>query len=143
MALEYEDLRKKYGQFAYPLVPTDQARVTIAHELGHIFLGHDIEYAEYFGVREFKKIPVSERQADDFAARLLCPSCVIWGLGLDSAEKISSYCKVSLPIAKKRHKRMCVLNQRNMFLTSDIEKELYGNFRNYINNENNSKDVKI
>ena len=113
-------------------LPTDLARVTVAHELGHIFLGHDIEYNEYFGVREFKKIPVSERQADDFAIRLLCPSCVIWGLGLDSAEEISNYCKVTMPMAKKRHKRMCILNERNMFLKSDIEKALFGNFRNYI-----------
>lgn len=118
-----------------------EARMTVSHELGHIFLGHDVEYAEYFGIREFKKIPVSERQADDFAARLLCPACVIWGLGLDSAEKIASYCRVPLSLAKKRYKRICVLNQRNKFLTSDIEKEIYINFRKYIQAEKASKDV--
>ena len=118
------------------------ARMTVAHELGHIFLGHDVEYAEYFGVREFKKMPANEKQANDFAVRLLCPACVIWSLGLDSAEAIAEYCKVSIDVAKKRYKRMCILNERNKFLSSEIEKTLYANFRNYIKSENNSKDVK-
>ena len=119
------------------------ARLSIAHELGHIFLGHDICYAEYFSVRVFKKETVSEKQADSFAIKLLTPACVIWGLGLDSAEDIADHCRVPLPAAKKRMARMTTLYKRNKFLSTASETAVYANFRKYIKNENNSKDVKI
>lgn len=123
-------------------LPVPSARMTVAHELGHIFLGHETEYAKYYGIHQFKKLPACEKQADDFAVRLLCPSCVIWGLGLNSAEEITDYCKLEMPIAKKRYNRMKTLYARNKFLTMDIEKALYANFRNYIKEETSSKDVK-
>ena len=105
-------------------------------------MGHDTIYAKYMGVREFKKLPANEKQADDFAIRLLCPACVIWGLELNSAEEIANYCRVELPIAKKRYARMRKLYERGKFLSDDMEKTIYANFRNYIKEETGSKDVK-
>jgi len=120
--------------------PTENARFTIAHELGHIFLGHETTHAKYLGAKEFKNKPVNEKQADMFALRLLCPACVIWGLDLRTANDIAAYCRVDQKVAAERHRRMKELYKRNKFLTSPMEKELYGNFKEYIKAENISKN---
>ena len=110
------------------------ARFTIAHELGHILLGHELAHAKYQGAKEFTRKPRSEQQADMFAVRLLCPACILWALDLHDAEDIAAVCKVPTEIAKQRAKRMEELYQRNMFLTSKTEQTVYENFRQYIEN---------
>lgn len=113
-------------------MPEEVCRFTIAHELGHIFLGHDMTYAKYSHLKEFENKPKSEQQADAFALRLLCPACVLWGLNISKAEDISVCCKVPLDIAKQREKRMRELRKRNKFLTSPLEKEVYEQFEKCI-----------
>ena len=108
------------------------ARFTIAHELGHIFLGHELAHAKYYGSQEFTKKPKSEQQADMFAIRLLCPACILWALDLHDAEDIVSVCRVPYDIAEIRAKRMKELYERNKFLTSDIERKVYESFKDYI-----------
>ncbi len=75
-------------------------------------------------------------QADMFAARLLAPACVIWGLNLHNAHEISQICNISYEAATYRAKRMELLYKRNKFLTSELEKEVYSNFENFINQYN-------
>ena len=97
------------------------SRFTIAHELGHIFLGHALTYAQYSNIQEFGEKPKAEEQADSFAIRLLCPACVLMSLELYDAESIAKYCKVPLSHAKNRAKRMHTLRRRNMFFTDPME----------------------
>lgn len=110
----------------------EESRYSIAHELGHIFLGHELVLTKYAGVQYFKELPVSEKQADMFAVRLLCPACVLWGLALHSAEDIAKTCLVDLSVAEKRAKRMNILYKRNKFLTDPAEERVYMNFSTYI-----------
>ena len=119
--------------------PTELSRFTIAHELGHIFLGHELKYAKYVGTTEIQCKPKSEQQADLFAQRLLCPACVIWGLNLHSAKDIAVYCKVEIAVAEPRAKRMASLYKRNKFLTNETEKEIYNGFKEYIDKKNDQK----
>ena len=114
------------------LNPIEISRLTIAHELGHIFLGHELAHAKYAGIQQFSPKPKSEQQADMFAARLLCPACVLWALNLHTAEDVAACCKVPLEIAQIRTERMTELYKRNKFLTSPLEKEVYNNFVDYI-----------
>lgn len=111
---------------------TEISRFAVAHELGHIFLGHHIKLAKYEGTREFDKKPKSEQQADAFALRLLCPACVLWGLNISKAEDIAVCCKVPHNIAEQREKRMRELYKRNQFLTTPLEKEVYKQFEQSI-----------
>ena len=111
--------------------PKEQIRFTIAHELGHIFLGHPLKSG--YHARTFdKNRPDIERDADKFAARLLCPACVLWALNLHTADEIKAVCNVSYTAAKIRAERMEQLYARNKFLTSPLEKKIYINFKNYI-----------
>lgn len=108
-----------------------RARFTIAHEFGHIFLGHELRKGRHARTFDISK-PQVEKEADSFAARLLAPACVLWGLSLHSPQEIADVCNISLAAAKIRAERMSVLYDRNKFLTSPLEKTVYDNFRKYI-----------
>lgn len=111
----------------------ERSRFTISHELGHIFLGHPLKVGYHARTIATDK-PETEMQADMFASRLLCPACVLWGLDLHTPEEISKICKVSYQAAKIRADRMKILYDRNKFLTSPLEREVYKMFFDYIKN---------
>lgn len=110
-------------------------RFAIAHELGHIFLGHDLTHAKYENVREFGKKSKAEQQSDIFATRLLCPACIIMNLGITSAEEISDTCRVPLKVARIRAHRMKELYKKNKFFSNDLEKAVFENFRDYVSQQ--------
>ena len=115
------------------------SRFAIAHELGHILLGHATTHTKFANVREFGKKPKAEQQADMFALRLLCPACVLMRLGLRSAEDISICCRVPLSQAEQRSERMKELYKKNKFLTNNLEIQVYSNFQEYLQNSNIQK----
>lgn len=100
-----------------------RCRFTIAHELGHIFLGHNTKGA--YSAEE-------ETAANVFASRLLAPACVLWALDIHSAEDIKVLCDISLTAASIRAERMKILYARNKFLTSDLERQVYEQFLPFI-----------
>ena len=110
----------------------ERSRFTVAHELGHIFLGHKLVKGKIARTKTFATRPEIEREADMFASRLLCPACVLWALDLHTAEEISQACKVSYTAAKIRAERMELLYSRNKFLTHPLEKEVYLLFEEFI-----------
>ena len=110
-----------------------RSRFTIAHELGHIFLGHTLKIGRYTRTFDLSK-PIEESEADVFASRLLAPACVLWGLDLHTPQEIASACDISLQAATIRAERMKVLYKRNKFLSSPLERKVYKNFNEYIKN---------
>lgn len=112
----------------------ERSRFTIAHEMGHILLGHDMKKGYIARTMTFDIKPAVEHEADMFASRLLCPSCVLWGLNLHTTDEISKVCRVSRAAAQIRAERMKVLYSRGKFLLSPLEREVYANFENYIKN---------
>lgn len=119
--------------------PAEISRFTIAHELGHFLLGHHEKYEKYKDTRDTSKKSQSEQQADMFACRLLCPACVLWGLDLHTPEDIAHYCGIEISIANERAQRMKLLYERNKFLTSPREIQLYEAFKPFIDEINSSK----
>lgn len=124
----------------YVIVNDDECvqriRFTIAHELGHYLLGHlDKPENMYIIGRDFNNSkPLQETEADMFAARLLAPACVLWGLNAVTPTQISSVCNISFSAAKYRSERLKILRSRGMFLTSPLECQVYRQFENYITN---------
>lgn len=106
-------------------------RFTIAHELGHIFLGHPL-VAGYHKRTVDLNIPSTENEANIFSSRLLSPACVLWGLNLRSAADIAKACELSIEAAEIRAERMKELYQRNKFLTSPLERQVYEQFKAFI-----------
>lgn len=111
-------------------------RFTVAHELGHIILGH----VSPGSVTTVNREPSPgddphETAANQFAARLLAPACVLWGLGLHTPEEIAKACHISNQAARFRANRMQVLYARNKFLSSPLEQRLYQQFLPFIKGE--------
>ena len=108
-------------------------RFTIAHELGHYLLGH----VQPGQVTTINREPTpgdspQERQANQFAARVLAPACVLWGLDLHSADEIAAACGISRAAAAFRAERMRELYQRGKFLTAPQERQVYRQFETFI-----------
>ena len=112
--------------------PPARIRFTIAHELGHILLGHEISAGFGHYRRIYGNKPANETQADEFAVRLLAPACVLWALNATTPEEIAEVCEISRTAAQYRAKRMAVLMQRNAFLMHPLEKQLYTTFLPWI-----------
>ena len=113
-------------------------RFTIAHELGHILLGHPLREGERH-TRVFNKDrPEVEKEADMFAARILSPACVLWALDLHTPEEIAERCQISYTAAQARADRMALLYSRQMFLTSPIERQVFQAFKPWIERQKNN-----
>lgn len=113
------------------LLPLGRKRFTVAHELGHIFLGHPL-VAGFHARTTGGNIPQTENEANIFASRFLAPACVLWGLNVRTAADIAQICEISAEAAGIRAKRMTELYKRNMFLTSPLERQVYGQFEDFI-----------
>ena len=140
-----EDAKSFYNGHNWIIIYNDlidiyAARFAIAHELGHIFLGHEKTIAKYSNVEEFGKKPKAEQQADLFAIRLLCPSCVLMRLNLSSPQEICDACHVPLSWAKKRSERMNKLNKANKFFTNELEIKVNENFKPFFEQNNVALD---
>lgn len=73
-------------------------RWTLMHEIGHIVLGHFVDYPETCISRRGisrKKYMVLEEEADFFAYHVLAPPVVLFNLKVKSASQIQSICKLS------------------------------------------------
>lgn len=129
----------KEGQWYIVLNPSDSVKVrryTLAHEIGHIYLKHSLhdgKFGRSFGIQRIPKTP-KEYQAERFAIDVLAPACVLWGLNLHTAEDISEMCNISMQSAKIRAERMKLLYQRNMFLSHPLERQVFPQFGNFVEN---------
>ncbi|MDD4715907.1 MAG: ImmA/IrrE family metallo-endopeptidase [Oscillospiraceae bacterium] len=118
-------------------------RFTVAHELGHLFLGHVSRGA--FTIQNREPEPddqPAEQEANVFAARLLAPACVLWGMHARSPEDIARLCDISRQSAAFRARRMELLYRREQvflqrfhsscFLRSSLERQVYEQFLDFI-----------
>ncbi len=120
----------------------ERIRFTVAHELGHIILAHVKPEQGTTANREPpKRNDPIEVAANQFAARLLAPACVLWGMQLHTAEEIASACFISKQAAEFRAARMEDLYRRNRFLTSPLEQEVFQRFKPFIKEETHHHPV--
>ena len=114
-------------------LPTGRQRFTVAHEIGHLILGHvgpgmaTVENREPTGSEREE-----ENQANQFAARLLAPACVLHEIGALTPEKIKAACGISQQAAELRAKRMEELELRGKYYSSQMEREVAKQFASYI-----------
>ena len=109
----------------------ERQRFTIAHELGHILLGHVGKY-ELVNREPSPQDNSVEHEANVFASRLLASACVLWALDAYTPERIAELCRISNQAASFRAERMAVLKKRGKFLTSPLERKVYQQFADFI-----------
>lgn len=106
---------------------------TVAHELGHLALGHigpEGSGRSRWGP-SWRPGP-EERAADRFADRLLAPACVLWALEARTPEAVMELCRLPAPAAERRARRMDRLARRDRFLTAPEEAAVYRRFLPFI-----------
>ncbi len=113
--------------------PRTRQRFTIMHELGHYVLGHLGDVPLSRSERECR--PEEEIAADRFAADMLMPACVLWGLNIHTAEDIARVCGVSMQAAQIRAERMEILYHRNMFLSHPLERKVFEQFKSWMDRQ--------
>lgn len=106
-----------------------RCRFTIAHELGHIFLGHLFNK----NGKGFLTTDDTESSANTFARDLLAPACVLHELQVLTAPEILQLCNISLEAATYRAERMKELERRNAFYKHQLERQVKKQFSNFIN----------
>lgn len=111
--------------------PIHRVRFTIAHEIGHILLGHLSQGETLHRNTEQDTPNPKEQQANVFARDLLMPAVVINQLAF-SAVDISKLCNVSEQSANIRWQRLQELRQRNKFCLHPLERQVYHNFSTFI-----------
>lgn len=114
-------------------LPTGRQRFTVAHEIGHLILGHvergmaTVENREPTGTER-----AEERQANQFAARLLAPACVLHEIGAITPEAIRELCGISRQAAEFRAERMQELERRSRYYSHPLEQRVLKQFESYI-----------
>ena len=109
----------------------ERQRFTVAHELGHILLGHVGKYKLVNREPSPNDNPI-EQAANVFASRLLAPACVLWGCKVKSVDEIMRMCGISRAAAEFRQQRMNELLKSNKFLIHPLERKVYFQFSDYI-----------
>lgn len=119
-------------------MPITRRRFTAAHELGHLLMHQNKECISQGDI----SASLAEWQANRFAADLLAPACVLWGMGVTNASEIASICAISCKAAQLRMKRLEQLRKRDqfrrqetgkgVFLLSPLERRVYEQFQDFI-----------
>lgn len=107
-----------------------ERRFTVAHEIGHILLGH--LFSNPISQQEKE---IREQEADIFATFLLAPVCVIQALKLQTPEEIQSVCNTPYQYAQLCSEYitsdLCRFSTQKI---NDLENKIYKQFQSYINN---------
>lgn len=121
----------------------ERQRFTVAHEIGHIILGH----LSPGQVTQINREPSPqddplETAANVVAARILAPACVLHAARIMSAPAIAAACGISLQAAQFRAERLRLLEARDQhfqqinghgcFFQSPLERAVYAAFNPYI-----------
>ncbi len=112
----------------------NRRRFTMAHELGHAILKHDIGTIHYRNSEMDNQDDLQEFEANIFARDLLMPSTVLAALNIRTVEEIMSVCHISRQSAEIRAARMKELYQRNLFNIHPLEIETRELFNDFIIN---------
>lgn len=119
----------------------ERQRFTVAHELGHIILGHVGKYSLVNREPSANDNPI-ESEANVFASRLLAPACVLHEIGVKNPRQISELCGISLQSAEIRFGRFQELEKRNekflsergkgCYYLSPLERQVADQFENFV-----------
>ena len=114
-------------------LPSGRQRFTVAHEIGHLILGHVGPGMATVANREPTGYELAEEeQANQFAARLLAPACVLHEIGAITPAAIRQACGISWQAAEFRALRMQELERRGRYYTSPLERQVGNQFSSYI-----------
>lgn len=123
----------RYYIFYDDTMPHTRQRFTVAHEIGHIMLGHigDGQCTRINREPAADDAP-EETQANQFAARILAPAWVLHSIHALTPAEIADACEISITAASFRAQRMELLERRGRYLSHPLERQVAKQFNSYI-----------
>lgn len=112
-------------------------RFTLAHELGHGILGHELCDLHFRNSEIDDQTDTQELEANVFARNILMPAAILAALNIHTPEEIARICDVSIQSAEIRAVRLERLYQKHKFGIHPLEQQVLQNFDVFINNYNN------
>ncbi len=113
----------------------NRRRFTLAHELGHGILNHDIGTIHYRNSETDSQTDIQELEANVFARDILMPATVLAALDIHTPAEIMRLCDISRKSAEIRAERLKELYKRNMFNKHPLERKVREQFAMYIANQ--------
>ena len=115
-------------------VPIEEKRFIIAHELGHIFLWHELTKQSLWSLdeKEIQYDPEIEKQADLFAIHITAPLPKLRALRIHSALEIANKCIIPPTIALFLEQYILKLQVDEDMCLHTIEHSVYELFKNNI-----------
>ena len=110
----------------------NRRRFTLAHEIGHGVLEHDISVLHFRNSEIDSLTDEQEKQANIFARDILMPATVLAALNIHTPEEIMDLCHISYDSARIRAERMEELYKRNMFNKHPLERKVREQFDPFI-----------
>jgi hypothetical protein len=107
-------------------------RENITMQLSHFVLDH-LSDSRRILERRAKYYAAYQEEAREFTRRVLCPSIVIYKLGLSSAAEVAAVCGVGGALAEEVAGHLPELIKRGRFLDSKLEQEVLDRFQGFIN----------
>jgi Zn-dependent peptidase ImmA (M78 family) len=103
-AKTYKDSKGTYITIYNETMSLERIRWTLAHEIGHIYLRHLIDFAETNVLKglTLDQYKVLEREAHIFASELLAPIAVLKLIGATKSSSIMEVCYISQEAADNR-----------------------------------------
>lgn len=119
-----------YTIFYNPCNSPARNRWTLAHELGHILLGHITKQQPALCRGEVKDF--YDIQADNFAARLLCPEAIVHFCGVSSVAELKALTDLSKQASEIAWQGLCERRARGRFTLDPTEQLLLQQFQPFI-----------
>lgn len=113
-------------------------RFTLAHELGHVVLEHDLTRIHFRNSETDNSTNIQELEANVFARNVLMPAAILAALDIHTPEDIVNLCDVSWQSADIRAARLEKLYQRHKFGQHPLERQMLSNFEHFIENHKKS-----
>lgn len=122
-----------------PELTRQTERFTVAHEFGHILLGHVGQYHSIFKKNDvmYSNLP-HEQEANIFATRLLAPACVLLSCNARTPEEIMKLCDISGKEAEARAERIKELAKKGRIATLPMERMILEQFKEFIYSQQGS-----
>lgn len=122
------------------IIPSMRITFTVAHELGHILMGHITKNNIVTRWNRGEETPHDPKEtgANQFAARLLAPACILQELNVKTVEEVQKLTGLSYTASEYRLQRLNELRKRNKFYLSPLERCVRKQFEDFIKSIKNT-----
>lgn len=131
--------KRKYVICYNSAMPSPVCRWTLLHEISHIYLEHVAPHTPTLLRVRTEQRPFFEIEAQGFTRRVLCPSIILHNCKAFEPAEIVLLCGISREAAEYRSVHIKKLEDRGMFCTDPLERQVERRFAAFVRQYHLSK----